>query len=276
MIKRILVPTDGSAASSSGAAYAVGLAQQYVARLHGLHVIDVRLLEGPFLRDISSSLGVEPYGNYLTGIGDILRERGKAVLAAFHDLCADANVEADSSLDSGLIAHCIVERSELSDLIVMGRSGEHSGFLAGLLGSTAQAVIRRAHCPVLVTGRAEAGLRRFLVAYDGSVHAKKALQMAAALAETWGVPFDVLVVGETGIEGRFSEARSYLEAHEVEAEYISRTGDPSESIVAVAAEHAADLVVMGAYGHTKVRELVVGSTTDYAIHHAPCPVLLTR
>ncbi len=276
MIKRILVPTDGSGAASLGVSYAIGIARQYKARLQGLHVVDVRLLEGPFLRDISSSLGVEPYGNYLTGIGDILRERGKAVLGAFQEQCAGAEVESDTTLDSGLVAHCIVERSELSDLVVMGRSGEHTGFLSGLLGSTTQAVIRRARCPVLVTGRAEPALRRFLVAYDGSVHAKKALQMAAALAAAWAVPFDVLVVGESGVEDRFGEARSYLDAHGAEAEYISRGGDPSESIVAVAGEHAADLLVMGAYGHTKVRELVVGSTTDYAIHHAPCPVLLTR
>ena len=55
-----------------------------------------------------------------------------------------------------------------------------------------------------------------------------------------------------------------------------RAGDPSETIVAYAGDCAADLLIMGAYGHTKVRELVVGSTTAYAMNHAPCPVLLAR
>ena len=49
-----------------------------------------------------------------------------------------------------------------------------------------------------------------------------------------------------------------------------------DRIIEVAKECSADLLVMGAYGHTKVRELVVGSTTAYAMNHAPCPLLLTR
>ena len=52
MFKRILVPTDGSASSAIGVRYAVALAQERGAKLLGLHVVDVKLLEGPFLRDL--------------------------------------------------------------------------------------------------------------------------------------------------------------------------------------------------------------------------------
>jgi nucleotide-binding universal stress UspA family protein len=73
-----------------------------------------------------------------------------------------------------------------------------------------------------------------------------------------------------------TEAMEYLNAHKLDVEYVQRTGEPAETIVRYAKDCAADLLVMGAYGHSKVRELVVGSTTAYAINRAPCPVLLVR
>src|SRR5690606_17565563 len=72
MIKRILVPTDGSHVATLGVEYAIALASACQAHLTGLHVVDVKLLEGPFLRDISASLGTAPYVNYQNNIALIL------------------------------------------------------------------------------------------------------------------------------------------------------------------------------------------------------------
>lgn len=276
MIKKILVPTDGSRYGAVGASYAISLAKQHDAMLHGLHVIDVKLLEGPFLRDISASLGTAPYVNYQNNMALILEERGKAALTAFSEACEEAGIPHETSQATGSVARCIVERSELADLLIMGRSGEHADWLDGLLGSTTEAVVRRAQSPVLVTGREAAKIEHFVVAYDNSPHSKKALQIGAAIGETWGVPFDVLWVGKKSDGDPFDEARSYLAAHAIEVEYVPETGDPSEVLVEYTRKQESDLLVMGAYGHTKVRELVVGSTTAFAINHSPCPILLTR
>ena len=62
----------------------------------------------------------------------------------------------------------------------------------------------------------------------------------------------------------------------MKVDYVALDADPSEGIVEHAENSKTDLIVMGAYGHTKVRELVVGSTTAYVTNHAPCPVLLAR
>lgn len=276
MIKRILVPTDGSEPSMVGVRYAVAVAERYAAHLHGLHVVDVRLLEGPFLRDISASLGTAPYVNYQGNIAMILEERGRAALDAFAQECQKAGVPHETEQATGIVVRTIIERSELSDLIVMGRSGEHSEWLEGLIGSTTQAVVRRARRPVLVTGTATPGSNLYLVAYDGSDNARTALRVAAEISADWKAPLHVLVVESGRGNEAMSEARRYLDAHQVTVEYVLKKGDPSETIVEYAAECKADLLVMGAYGHSKVRELVVGSTTAYAMNHAPCPLLLTR
>ncbi|MBN2307325.1 MAG: universal stress protein [Candidatus Hydrogenedentes bacterium] len=276
MIKHILVPTDGSEAAARSVRYAAGLAEQYGATVHGLHVVDVKLLEGPFLRDISASLGTAPYANYQGNIAMILEERGTAALKFLRDACEERSVACVTEQITGLVVRSVLEKSELADLIVMARSGEHSEWLEGFVGTTTQAVVRRAGRPVLVTGVDTPGRTRFLVAYDGSNHAKGALRIAAQVSTDWDVPLTVLVVGDERAQAVLDEARSYLAPHALAAEYVVREGDPSEVIVAYAEECAADLLIMGAYGHTKVRQLVVGSTTAYAMHRAPCPLLLTR
>lgn len=275
MIKQILVPTDGSEHALLGVQYGIGLAKQHEASLIGLHVVDIRLLEGPFLRDISASLGTAPYVNYQNNMSLILEEKGKAALDDFAVRCEKSGVQFQRTQLTGSVAHTIIEQSELADLVVMGRGGEHGEWLGGLIGSTTEAVVRHAKCPVLVTGRKEARIQRFVVAYDGSPHAKHALQFATSIGEAWLVPFEVVAVSKDG-DGIIAEARSYLDAHDLAVEYTVLDGDPRDAIVDFARDRQADLLVMGAYGHSKVRELLLGSTTQYVINHAPCPVLLAR
>ena len=277
MIKHILVPTDGSPAAEVGVRFAAAFATKYEATVRGLHVVDVKLLEGPFLRDISASLGTAPYVNYQGNIAMILEERGKGALESVEKICADAGVECRTELVTGLVVGSIAEQGELADLIILGRSGEHSEWLDGLVGSTTGGVVRRSTRPVLVTGRETPGSDVFVAAYDGSGHSRAALHIAAEVTRDWGATLTVLVVGEgERAEGWASEAASYLEPYELKANSEVRKGDPSETIVGYAAERKADMLIMGAYGHTKVRRLVVGSTTAYAMNHSPCPLLLTR
>lgn len=276
MIKRILVPTDGSEASAIGVRYAVALAQRQGASVLALHVVDVKLLEGPFLRDLSASLGTAPYVNYQGSIAMILDERGKAALAYAAKLCEQHGVPCETVLHTGIVPRVIIEKSGLVDIIVMGRAGEHNEFLEGLIGSTTEAVVRRASVPVLVTGGDTPGAEHFVLAYDGSNHARKALKVGATLAAEKRRKMHLLVVGEKSGQSWLREAQDYLQSHGLDVDYSCLPGDPGEAIIRHAQEYDAGLIVMGAYGHSKLRELVLGSTTSHVINHAPCPVLLVR
>lgn len=276
MIKRILVTTDGSESAGVGVRYAVALAAQQKASILALHVVDVKQLEGPFLRDLSASLGTAPYVNYQGNIAMLLDERGKAALEYVAKLCAEKDVPCETDLQTGIVPRVIVEKGELVDVIIMGRGGEHNDFLEGFIGSTTEAVVRRASAPVLVTGRDTPGAKHFVLAYDGSLHAKKALKAGAAMAEQNAQKMHLLVVGEETAAGWLEEAQEYLQSHEIDLESVHRSGHPGEMITDYARECDAGLIVMGAYGHSKLRELVLGSATSYAINHASCPVLLVR
>lgn len=276
MIKRILVPTDGSETAEIGVRYAVALAKRQEASLLVLHVTDVKLLEGPFLRDLTSSLGAAPYVNYQGSISMLLEERGKAALNYARQLCEEQGVPCETTLQTGVVPRVICESAELVDLIVMGRAGEHNQFLDGLIGSTAEAVVRRATVPVLVTGSDTPGGEHFVLAYDGSAHARKALRVAADVAEGTPRTMHVLVVGDEQADSQLEEVRDYVQSRDINVTYERRTGDPGKEIVAFASELNAGIILMGAYGGSKLRELVLGSTTSHTINHAPCPVLLVR
>ena len=76
MIKSILIPTDGSPNSITALDYGIYLSGIFQAEITGINVVDIRALEGPFLSDISGSLGFTPYQNYLPRFQTILEERG--------------------------------------------------------------------------------------------------------------------------------------------------------------------------------------------------------
>lgn len=275
MIKHILVPTDGSEQALVGATYAVSAAKHLGASIHGLYVVDIKLLEGPYLRDISASLGTAPFANYQGNISMILEQRGEAALEVVAKKCAEAGIPCTCERTTGVVPRMITEKSELCDLIIMGRSGEHSEWLDGLLGSTTEAVVRRSRRPVLVTARDGAGASRFVVAYDGSPNARHALHIAADYASAWKAPLDVLAISAQS-DHVVSEARTYLEPHGLITNYVVRDGDPGETIASYAGEVSADLIIMGAFGHNRLREIVGGSVTAYTLDHAPCPILLTH
>ena len=276
MIKRILTPTDGGEAAMRGARFAAALAARLGAHVIGLNVVDVRLLENPFVRDIATGTGAPPYLNYPDGIAEVLEQRGRAALAALETECRGAGATCETLVVTGVVPLAIVEQAELADLIVVGRMPRHGARMEEFIGSTTESVARHAPVPVLVTRLAtlpEGGV--CLAAYDGSAHGRNALRAAAETALDWGLPLRLLVVSDTP-EPLFNEARTYLQAHELAVEYEARTGRPGEAIVACAAECGAALIVMGAYGHTKLREMVVGSVTAHVLHHADRPVMLVR
>ncbi|MGH7822417.1 MAG: universal stress protein, partial [Candidatus Binatia bacterium] len=72
------------------------------------------------------------------------------------------------------------------------------------------------------------------------------------------------------------EARRYLGSYPVEATFRAMSGTAPEQIVATIRESGHDLLFIGAYGHSRIVEMVLGSTTEYVLRNSPCPVFLTR
>ncbi len=280
MIKSILVTLDGSEHSHAASQYALWLAERLQATVTGLHVIDVVSIEGSgsFLHDISGSLGFEPYLDFSSKMREALHDRGRTILDGFLASCRDRGVRADVQLATGIVANEICEQARTADIVIVGHRGLNERFSTGLLGGTTESVTRKCPKPLLVCPMQFRAITRALLAYDGSQRASAAMREAAELAAALRVPLGVLHVGkdEGATQKVLEEARRYLDAYAIETELLARSGHANETILDVMGDQAYDLLFIGAYGHSRIIEMVLGSTTEYVLRNCPSPLFLCR
>jgi len=120
---------------------------------------------------------------------------------------------------------------------------------------------------------------RPLLAYDGSQRASAAMHAAAEVTSALSLPLTVIHVGrEEAADGTrvLDEARRYLHSYGIALTCETITGHPHQRIVDVIREHGHDLLFIGAYGHSRIIEMVLGSTTEFVLRNSPCPVFLAR
>jgi nucleotide-binding universal stress UspA family protein len=277
MIKNILVPHDGSAHAASAVATALWLASKFDATVTGLHVVDAVQLEGSFLHDISGSMGFEPFLDFSSKMRAILEENGKTILSNFMDRCNTAKVECHEAIASGVVSSNICEHAKLADLVVMGRRGANAGFEYGLMGSVAEAVVRKSSKPVLVVPEEFKEPGSALVCFDGSTNSSKALHSAAEFSKAFSTPLTVLTLSndDSGKE-KLKSAEDYLKPYGVEAKFEHVKGTSPSDIVDYLMQNEHGLIFMGASHHSRVFELVLGSTTEFVLRAVNIPFFLER
>lgn len=277
MIKNILVAQDGSAYGKAALDYSMWLAKKFGAGLTGLHVVDIVSLEGPFLHDLSGSLGFEPFLNFSTRMREALEARGKTILSTFEEACRDNKAECETKISFGIVAGEICDRAKVADLVVLGRRGVNARFEYGLLGSTTEAVLRRSPKPVLVVPEKFTEPKSPLLAYDGSPNASKAMHSAAEWAKTLNLPLTVVTASATGEEDDLlEEARQYLKPYGIETSFKSLKGDAPIVIEAYYKDKGHDLLFMGTSHHSRIVEMVLGSTTEHVMRTVAGPFFLER
>ena len=284
MIKKILISTDGSANSLTALEYGIYIARKLDAALIGLYVLDLNLIQGPMFTDISGSVGMPPYDGFFDAIETSLNEKADCILKDFQECCQKAGIKAEVKKTIGKISSIIIEEAQGADLILMAKKGEHFHLKeGGLLGSVAEAVVRDSGKPVLVTPENFVEIESMALAYDGSDSATKALQLSLKLSEQNAWPLTVIIITSdskkaTALSAQVEEAnqKDPDEPPIADCEIINLSGKEPDEIIKFIKEGSVELMVMGAYGHKRLRELFLGSTTSHVIRKSPIPVLLTR
>jgi nucleotide-binding universal stress UspA family protein len=247
MIKNILVPLDGSEHSKAALDYAIWITRKFDGTLFGQHIIDTISIEGTFFHDISGSLGFEPYLDFSTKMREILEERGRTILEDFAARCEKSGIRYTTLLDMGLIANEICERSKTADL-------------------------------VFVSTRQFKPIEKPLLAYDGSQRASSAMESAAEFCSVLHLPLTVVTIARDDTVGQanLQQARAYLGSYSIDTKYELGRGYPEQKIVEYLVNRDHDLLFIGAYGHRRIINMVLGSATEYVLRNAPCPVFLNR
>ena len=280
MFKRILLCTDGSPAANIATDYALWFARKLGARIHALYVTDIRILEGPLLADISGALGAQPYSAFLPQLKQLQRDKADTLLTDTAKRCRDARVECDTAHETGSLIQALLGHERNADLVVLGQRGEHAQWLGDMLGSSVERMVRASIKPCLVTPATFRPTKHILLAYDGSAESNKALRAGIELSADLAAQLTLTTVCQREQEEvaskilRQAEEQARERKLTVEAQLLH--GNAEDEILHFADKINADLIVMGAYGHTRIRELILGSTTSHVMRKAKVPVLLAR
>ena len=278
-MRKILIPTDGSANSLTALEYGIYIARKAEASLIGLYVIDVNLIQGPMLTDISGSVGMPPYDGFFEAIETSLNEKADFSLKAFLERCNKSHTNVEVKKTIGKISQIIIEEAQSADLILMAKKGEHFHLKeGGLLGSVAEAVVRNSGKPVMITPENFLEIESMGLAYDGSEPAKKALKLSLELSEQNAWPLTAVVISSDTQKAvpLTNEIENAADALDADCAVIVLPGKEAEEIIKFIKEGAVELMVMGAFGHNRLRALLMGSTTSQVIQKSHIPVLLTR
>jgi nucleotide-binding universal stress UspA family protein len=279
MVKTILVPTDGSEYGKTAIDYGIYIAKKLQAQLIGLHVVDIGLMRGPVFSDISGSIGLPPYQEFLPAIEAGLDGRAENVLHAFRQRCEAAGLHPEILKAIGIIDETIIEEGKKTDWILLAQRGENFHLAkGGILGSTAELVVRNSGKPVLVTPKTYQDIESMALAYDGSPPAHNALKLAINLSGKAAWPLTIICITDNqAVADRLHEKiEATLEPFQIDCETIIIRGKDNREIIKFIEEGSVELLVMGAYGHNRLRQLFIGSTTSDVIQKSRIPVLLTR
>lgn len=282
MIKSILSCTDGSPHGENSIRYGIHLAHRLSAGITALHVLDSRMLEGPMMASISGWIGAQPSGDPLNQFKTIMQEKGEAILDVFKDLCKKEGLHgtAETHLKWGHPARVILEQGISAELVILGQSGEHDELTGEWTGSTVDRVIRESSKPCLIVPAEFAPVERILVAYDGSAHASRALHEAIELAIGLAAPLFICTVVEHNDHNRAMNhadtAMRLARAHECAAAHLIVEGDEADVLIQKAKELKCGMLVAGAHGHTRIRNMIIGSTANKLLNNAKLPLMLVR
>lgn len=280
----IIACIDGSASASSVCDYAAWASQQLQAPLVLLHVLDRALY--PQSGDLSGSIGLDSREQLLEELARLdekrarlAREQGELVLQAACQRVQDAGYARPQMLQRhGSLVDTLMEHEAEIRLLVIGKRGEDSTRPGQVIGSQLESAIRSMRRPVLVTPATFCIPRSVLLAFDGSATADKGIDMLCASPLLRGLPVHLVMVAADNDkhQQQLCAAAERLRT----AGYVTQTallsGEVVDSLLAYQQTHQLDLLAMGAYGHSRIREFFIGSTTTTMLRLCTTPLLMLR
>jgi nucleotide-binding universal stress UspA family protein len=275
--KDILVHVDSTAASRVRLNLAVSLARRFGARLSGLHVIPEPDVP-PYFKPSAVARIAKIYA-------ENAREAADLAEALFREETEDAGVVTAWECLAADMAETIAERARFADLLMLGQFDTENppAISAFLLPAK---VAFGAATPILVIPNGvlsrEIG-RQILVAWDGSREAARAIRDAIPMLQDAErvslLTIDPLRQRHMHDGPNPSELAAHLGRHGVSAEtteLLAGEKSVTDALLAHAVEFGADLLVMGAYGHSRIWEFVVGGITQDLLETTTIPILMSR
>lgn len=277
----IVVHADKSSGSAARIRLAVQLAEQEKAHLVGTALTGIP-------RYMYAGSPFDMTGLVIGDVAATAERRADEALAEFEQITARAELKSSERRllnDDEYTGLCLQAR--YADLVVLGQANPEAPDNGALLHDLPEYVVLNSGRPVLVVpyvGQFATSGNRVLVAWNGSVEAARAVTGALPLlrraAKVTIAVFDPRVGDRAHGEEPGADIALYLARHgvnvEVTVERRPATSDVGNALLTLAANLSADLIVMGAYGHTRLREMLLGGATRTVLASMTVPVLMAH
>lgn len=284
MTDKIIALVDGSGYSASVCEHAGWIAARTGAPVELIHVLGPRTAADT--HDHSGAIALGARSALLDELAKldaqrarIVGQRGRAILEDAQALAERAGAgEVTTRLRHGDVVEAVTEVEAEARVVLIGKRGEAAETAMEHLGSNLERIVRACHKPVFVASRAFRPIEKVLVAYDGGVSAMKAVDHIARSPLFAGLKIHLVTVGTATPEATkaLANAEALLLGAGLAVETSILPGQPEAVLGKLADEGGFDLLVMGAYGHSRIRSLIIGSTTTAMIRSCKVPVVLIR
>lgn len=282
--QKIVALVDGSIYSASVCDHAAWISRRTGAPVEVIHVLGRR--EAADTHDHSGAIRLGARTALLEELtaldaqrAKLISHRGRAILEDASGILEKAGVQdVTARLRHGDLVEAVADVETDARVIVIGKRGEAADFAKGHLGSNLERIVRTSHKPVFVASRAFKPIEKVLVAYDGGASAMKAIDHIARSPLFQGLEVHVVTVGNAtpDVTKGLDEASAMLKTAGIAAGTSVLPGQPETVLGALVEKEMFDLLVMGAYGHSRIRSLIIGSTTTAMIRSCKVPVVLMR
>ena len=275
MLKRIVLVLDASVAGKTACTYAIDLAKHHQAELLGVAVLDT-----PWL----TATQPEPLGGSAFKIRhdeEIIRSTQSHIeemLTEFKSVCAKENISCQAIEIEGFPANEIEMASYQGDLIVVGKTTDFHFELDTDSDITVRHVAHDNPRPLIVIPKIPEKSDVILVAYDGRIRSSRALHMFLLLNLGKGKRLHIVNVNENVSEGEelVSLALKLCESHGVKAEgqVLNPVYSTEETLLDLARMLKAEMIVLGAFGHTLLRDALFGSCSGKILKKSEIPLFV--
>lgn len=280
----VMACIDGSPQAAAVCDCSAWASKRLDAPLTLLHVLDRQ--QYPVSGDLSGIIGLGSREFLLQELATLDEKRAKLALEEGRMMLDSARQRAISAgvaqpecrQRHGDLVESLRDLQDETRLLVIGRQGEDSGDAIQHIGSQLENVIRTMQRPILVAPNDFSAPQSVMLAFDGSATSRKGVEMLAGSPLFKGMPIHlVMVAADTADnQAQLENARGVLTTAGFNVEIAIRAGEVEPTLHAYQAEHGIDLLVMGAYGHSRIRQFFVGSTTTNMIRTTSTPLLLLR
>ena len=284
-MNKVIACVDGAAYTLKVCDYATWAARRLAVALEFLHVLDRHPEKSP-VTDFSGTIGLGSQEALLEELGALDEKRstlaqrhGRELLDGVVRRARDAGLAAvESRQRHGGLVEALLDLEPESRLFVLGQHHPAEPGVKLHLDHHVEQAIRSVQRPVLVAVADYGEPKRFVIAFDGSPTGRKMVETVAGSPLLRGLRCDVVMAGEstTEVQSQLAWARTSLLAAGFDVQASVEAGEPEAALPNYIKVFSVDLLVMGAYGHSRIRQLIVGSTTTSLLRTSPVPVLVLR